>query len=321
MSGVPVTQPRWSHLTGTLLALGWLAIACLGLSLSPSSAIAGEIVILKSADLSAYDLAIEGFRSQNIVNGADISVHDLQGDLARGRKLARRVRASDATLVLAVGIKAALAAKLEILDIPVVYCMVLDPEKYDLSAPNLSGISLEIPVEQQLAAMRSVLPNLKRVGVLYDPTKTGRFVQSASAEAKRHNLEVVAREISSERELPPTLRALLPNVDAIWLAPDTTVLNDESLPFILQESLDANRPVFGFSSEFVKRGALLSLSIDYREIGKQAARMSKLILDRKVNTPIRTVPDRFHLAINLKAARFLDITIPPDVHRRADERY
>ncbi|GKS57001.1 ABC transporter substrate-binding protein [Nitrospira sp.] len=309
------------RLARALFTLGWVAIVCLGLSLSPSPSIAGEIVILKSSDLSAYELAIEGFRSQNIADGADISVHDLQGDLATGRKLARRIRASDATLVLAVGIKAALAAKLEILDIPVVYCMVLDPEKYDLSAANLSGISLEIPIDQQLAAMRSVLPNLKRVGILYDPAKTARFVQSASAEAKRHNVQVIAREVSTERDLPPTLRALLPTVDAIWLAPDTTVLNDESLPFILQESLDANRPVFGFSSEFVKRGALLSLSVDYREIGKQAARISKQILDRKVNTPIRTVPDRFHLAINLKSARFLDITIPAEVQRRADERY
>ncbi len=304
---------------GPCLWLGLLATLWLGPS--PASAPAADIAILKSSDLSAYNLAIEGFRSEIIAAGATYQEHDLQGDVERGRKLARRIRASDATLVLAVGIKAALAAKLEILDTPVVYCMVLDPEKYDLSASNLSGISLEVPLEQQLSTMRTVLPKLKRVGVLYDPSKTGRLVQEASALAKQQNIRIVAQAVSSERELPPALRALLSEVDAIWLAPDTTVLNDESLPYILQESLDANRPVFGFSSEFVKRGALLSLSVNYKEVGKQAARLAKRILDRQVTTPLRAAPDRFHLAINLRTARFLGIDIPPDLERRADERY
>lgn len=287
---------------------------------SPANA-APEIAILKSSDLTAYNLAIEGFRAEASTDGVTFREYDLQGDLERGRKQARRLRASDASIVMAVGIKAALAAKLEILDIPVIYCLVLDPDKYDLSAPNLSGISLDVPLQQQLSTMRAVLPRLKRIGVLYDPAKSERYVQTAGAAAKQQGLDLVAQSVSSERELPPAIRTLLPTVDALWLIPDTTVLTDESLPFILQESIEANRPVFGFSPEFVKRGALLSLSVNYREIGKQAARMSKQLLDRQATTPVRAVPEHFTLAINLKTARFLGIDIPPDLERRAEERY
>ncbi len=287
---------------------------------SPADA-APEIAILKSSDLAAYNLAIEGFRTEAGTNGITFREYDLQGDLERGRKQARRLLASDASIVMAVGIKAALAAKLEILDIPVIYCLVLDPDKYDLNAPNLSGISLDVPIQQQLSTMRMVLPKLKRIGVLFDPAKSERYVRTASAAAKQQGLELVARSVSSERELPPAIRTLLPTVDALWLIPDTTVLSDESLPFILQESLEANRPVFGFSPEFVKRGALLSLSVNYMEIGKQAARMSKQLLDRQATAPVRAVPEHFTLAVNLKTARFLGIEIPPDIERRAEKRY
>lgn len=309
-----VTTFPWTWVPFALLL--WLGAAVP----SPADA-APEIAILKSSDLAAYNLAVEGFRTESGTDGITFREYDLQGDLERGRKQARRLRASDASIVMAVGIKAALAAKLEILDIPVIYCLVLDPDKYDLSAPNLSGISLDVPLQQQLSTMRTVLPKLKRIGVLFDPAKSERYVRAASAVAKQQGLELVAHSVSSERELPPVIRMVLPTVDALWLIPDTTVLSDESLPFILQESLEANRPVFGFSPEFVKRGALLSLSVNYKEIGKQAARLSKQLLDRQVAAPVRAVPEHFTLAVNLKTARFLGIDIPPDIERRAEERY
>ena len=74
---------------------------------------ATEIAILKSSSITAYDQAITGFKS-TAPSGAIYSEYDLQGDLQQGRKLARKIRASEASLVVAVGLKAALAAKLEI---------------------------------------------------------------------------------------------------------------------------------------------------------------------------------------------------------------
>ena len=66
-----------------------------------------------------------------------VTEYDLQGDVARGQKLARKVRASDAAVVVAVGLKAALVAKLEIVDVPVIFCMVLDPARYDGDAAGV----------------------------------------------------------------------------------------------------------------------------------------------------------------------------------------
>src|SRR5437899_1774169 len=148
-----------------------VSAACMLIFLHPCKA--AEIVILKSADVTGYNQAIEGFKTAVFPLQVTVTEYDLKGDMEQGRKLATGLRAADASLVLAVGLKAALAAKLELMDIPVIFCMVFDPEKYDLSGPNLNGLLMTPPIRQQLSALQGVLPQARRVGVLYDPAKTG----------------------------------------------------------------------------------------------------------------------------------------------------
>jgi putative ABC transport system substrate-binding protein len=221
-----------------------------------------------------------------------------------------------------VGLKAALVAKLEIVDVPVIYCMVLDPDKYDLHAPNMTGISLQIPIDRQFATMHSVLPRMKHIGVLYDPDKTGPIIEEARRVAKSLGLDLVERRVSSEKDLPATLREMISKVDALWLVPDSTILTEDSLRFVLATALDRNVPVIGFSSEFVRNGALVGLSVNSQDIGRQAGLMAKKIL-RGQSTASRAAvpPERVRFALNLKTAKFLGLTLPPEVIGRADELY
>jgi putative ABC transport system substrate-binding protein len=292
-----------------LLGIGW-----------PAEASAAEIVILKSADITAYTQAINGFRAA-LAGSATITEYDMQGDVGRGRKLARKVRGSNADLVLAVGIKAALAAKLEIVDIPIIYCMVLDPEKNGLNAPNMVGIMLEVPLDRQFKEMRSVLPGLKRLGVLYDPEKTGDLVEDARRIGKAFGVELIARQAHSEKEIPAALRGLIPQVDALWLIPDSTVLTEESISFLLTTTLDSNIPVIGFSSELVRSGALVGLSVNYEDVGRQAALLTPKIFSAQIKAPATFPPEKLRLALNLKTGKFLGVQIPPDVVNRADQLY
>jgi len=302
------------------LLFALLAVLCLlGIGL-PAEVSATEIVILKSADITAYNQAIDTFKAA-LAGSATITEYDMQGDMARGRKLARKVRASNADVVLAVGIKAALAAKLEIVDIPIIYCMVLDPEKNGLNAPNMVGIMLEVPLDRQFKEMRSVLPGLKRLGVLYDPEKTGDLVEDARRVGKAFGVELIARQAHSEKEIPAALRGLIPQVDALWLIPDSTVLTEESISFLLTTTLDSNIPVIGFSSELVRSGALVGLSVNYEDVGRQAALLTRKILGGQIKAPANYPPEKLRLALNLKTGKFLGVQIPPDVLNRADQLY
>src|SRR5688500_13307203 len=119
------------NLQGRMAVIGVVLLFGLCTFCMPESS-AMDIAILQSSDIAAYREAIAGVKATGPI-GAIYTEYDAQGDLELGKKLARTVRASNASLVVAVGLKAALAAKVEIVDVPIVYMMVLDPLKHQLT--------------------------------------------------------------------------------------------------------------------------------------------------------------------------------------------
>jgi len=292
------------------LALGWI-----------ESAWSQDIVILKSANVGPYNTAASAIK-RTLPPTVDVWELDLQGDLDQRQKLGKKIRATEARLVVAIGLKAALAAKLEILDIPIISCMVLAPTKYDLTDGNMTGISLRIPLKRQFSLIHNLIPNSKRIGVLFDPSKTQHTVEQAQALAKIQNIELVSRAVSSTQEVPATLRSLLTQIDALWLIPDSTVLTEDSLDFLLSTTLEARIPVLGFSPGLVRSGALAGLYINYAHIGKQVAGLAKHYLNGKSIPNGRLLPpERISLAINQQIADYLNITIPPHVAAEAEELF
>lgn len=299
------------------------AVLCLLAGLCPPAASAPpiEIAILNSSDIAAYQEAIAGFKATG-PSGAIYTQYDLQGDLELGKKLARKIRASDASLVLAVGVKAALAAKVEIPDIPVVYMMILDPLKHRLTAPNMTGTMLEVPADRQLRMIQAFLPNVRRLGTLYDPKKSSAKINDAMQQGDAAGLKIQGFPVESEKDLPQQLRSLLSGSDALWLLPDSTVLTNESIHFILDSALAERVPVIGFSPEFTRLGALLSLSVNYGEVGRETGQLARRVLDGEKPSPVKPVPiERFLVTVNMKTARFLGLSFPKELTNLIDEIY
>jgi putative ABC transport system substrate-binding protein len=300
-----------------------LAVACSAVYWlsGAGETLAAEIAILKSSSISAYDQAITGFKS-TAPSGAIYSEYDLQGDLEQGRKLARKIRGSEASLVVAVGLKAALAARLELVDIPIVYMMILDPSKHNLNAPNMTGTLLEIPAERQFKILRSFLPNLRRLGMLTNSGGSQSKLKETTAQASAHSFQLQEFPVDSEKDVPQQLRTLLGSTDALLLVPDSTVLTTDSIGYILETSLARRVPVIGFSPEFTRLGALLSLSVSYGEVGRETGVLAKRILDGDRKLPAKPIPiERLKVTVNLKTARFLGIEFPKEVNHLIDETY
>lgn len=301
-----------------------MGLACvLGLcALWVSESTAMDIAILQSSNNEAYREAVAGLKATGPI-GAIYTEYDAQGDLELGKKLARKVQESKASLIVAVGLKAALAAKEEIADIPIVYMMILDPLKYQLTAANMTGTLLEVPVGRQLKILRMFLPNLKKLGTLYDPAKTSSRLKEAARQATHSDFQLEGFPVESEKDVPQQLRTLLSNkAGALWLVPDSTVLTNESVQFILESALEHQIPVIGFSPEFTRLGALLSISVTYGEVGRETGLLAKRILDGEQLLPLNPKPiERLKITVNLKAARFLGITFPKEVTSLIDETY
>jgi putative ABC transport system substrate-binding protein len=307
-----------SFVAWAVVGLVWLLGLC---TLCVSESAAMDIAILQSSNIPAYHEAVAGLKATGPI-GAIYTEYDAQGDLELGKKLARKLRASNASLVVAVGLKAALAAKVEIVDVPIVYMMILDPLKHQLTAANMTGTLLEVPLDRQLKIMRAFLPNLHRIGTLYDPAKTSSRVKEAARQATISDFQLKELPVESEKDVAQQLRSLLSDVEALWLMPDSTVLTNESVRFILESALARQIPVIGFSPEFTRLGALLSLSINYGDVGRETGLLVKRILDEERLLPLNPVPiERLKITVNLKTARFLGMTFPKELMSLVDETY
>lgn len=282
---------------------------------------AAQVAILKSSDVAYYNQAVEAFRV-TLSPDTTVTEYNLMGSLARGREVTDQLRRDHADLVLAIGLKAALAAKLELTDTPTLFCLVLNPESHGLPAPNMVGISMRVAPEAQLASIRALAPQIKRIGLLYDPDRTGALVDEATRAARKLGLAVTAVTVSNSSEVPHALRRLLPKIDLFWLLQDQTVVTQDSLDFILRTTLEAKVPVFGFSPTLVQQGALGALVIDARDIGRQAGTLASAMLRDRIppQQPLQD-PLRPQLAINLKTAEYIGLSPSRDVLRLATLLY
>ena len=303
--------------------LVWLMLylgLCFGI---PNHSYAYDVAILKSADIGAYSEAINAFKRALPPSFHVTLEYDLQGDMAKGQSLARRIGASDTNIVLAVGLKAALAAKLEILDIPVIMCLVLNPEKYGLPTSNMVGLSLNIPFEQQLKPLQRLVPQIVRIGMLYDPEKTQGLQDQLKHDAKKLGLTLVAQKVSSEQEVSGALKYLKGKVDAVYLLPDSTVLTEYTLDFLISSTMEANIPLMGFSPGLVQSGAVTGVYFNYEDLGRHAASLVPTLLTPTRSSKFGTMipPDDVHRAINVKSARYLGLPLTPDILKAFDEQF
>ena len=294
--------------------LGVWMMAVLGLA---TSGYAGDIVILKSSEQLFYTQAVEGFRSsvsrqtslkEVIVDSADVDPS----------ALGRRVRGSNPDLVFAVGLKAALLAKVELPDSPVVFCLVLNPEAHGLPADNMVGIATRLSPEAQLTAIRNLAPAARRIGLLYGDPRSDSFIAEAQTQVARMGLELAVAKMAGAYEMPERARGLIASIDLLWLIQDPTVISEESLAFLLQTSMDAAIPVFGFSSATAQQGALGALFVDPRRIGEQAGRLARdLLRGQRHRFRLLASPDRPQLAVNLNTAEYLGLPVDSAVIRTA----
>jgi putative tryptophan/tyrosine transport system substrate-binding protein len=278
------------------------------------------IAVLKSYDIAPINQALAGFVA---TCPEPTTTYDLGGGTSDTRGIIGRIMAAPPKLILAIGPQAAQVAKAEVRGIPVVFLLVRNPRKYGLEGDNIAGISLDVPIEAQLAMYKSLLPTLRVLGVIYDPEKTGALVKEADEVAGKFGLRFLAAPVTSQTEVPASLRSLLGKVDALWLLPDDTVVTPESLTFFLLTAFKQNLPVLTISDAFVEAGALASLSADYTDVGRQACQLSREIESGRLRPTQASIvpPTKVNITINLQTAGQLGLVLPPGVVQSASKVY
>lgn len=206
-------------------------------------------------------------------------------------------------------------------DIPVVFTAVTDPVAAMLTEGNITGTSDKLPVEAQLKLMRTMLPDAKKVGILYTTSEVNS--ESAIAEYKElagnYGFEIVDTGISAAADIPLAMDRILAEVDCMTNLTDNTVVG--SLPVVLSKADAKGIPVFGSEIEQVKLGCIASEGLEYVELGKQTGRMAAKILKGEKTAeeiPYETIKES-SLYINSEVMEKLNITLPEELKERATD--
>jgi len=281
---------------------------------------AAKIVALKSADVDVYNEALEGFK--DVTRQSVISDYDMRGDLQKGKALLARLKSGPKPdLIFAIGIWALQVVVEEVKDIPVVFAMVLNPSTViGQEARNITGASMNVPIEQQIALLKRVSPQVRGIGVIYDPEKTGFLVRQAERIAHPQGVRLITKAIAASKDAFAALDAMHGEIDALWILPDLTVLAPEVVQYMLLFSFRNRIPLLGLSENQARMGALLSLSFESgRDIGVQAGELANEVLSGKSADKIPfTTARKVKLTVNLKTAAKLGLQVPKEILERAD---
>jgi ABC-type uncharacterized transport system substrate-binding protein len=293
------------------LALAVLTVAG-GFAARP--ALAADVAIILSANVDEYQRAVRGFKAT--ARHRVVAEYDMEGDFERGRKILTEIESkTKPDLIFAVGIWALQVAVSQATTTPVVYAMVLNPSTIVGSARNVTGASMNVPVEHPIRLLKQLGPQIKRIGVIYNQTRTGYLVRRAEAVARENGLVLVASEIRSPRDAIAALETMQDGIDALWILPDETILAPTVVQQMLLFSYRKRIPLLGLSESQAQAGALLSLSFASGEdIGRQAGDLANSILAGKGAGELPyTTARQVKLTVNLKAAHKLGVEIPKGI--------
>lgn len=304
-------KPVWLLAVGLVLgSFGWIVSAC-----------AADTVILLSSGATLFIEAEEGVRS-TLKGNALTFVMDNERD-PEAKKLIRKLRDEPMDILIVVGSPAMQLAVKEFKQIPLVFCFVLDYAHLSSSAveaggAEVSGITMSVPPGEQLKALLAVKPQTKRVGIVYDRSKSSDLVEQARKAAKQAGISLVALDVDSNEAAINAISQLPAELDAYIMLPDSTVLTPELVKHLLLFSFKNQIALVGLAEKYVRQGALLALSFESRAIGRQAGELANDRMANATGSKLKIVdPRALRLSVNRNTAEQLHIKIPESIVQKA----
>jgi putative ABC transport system substrate-binding protein len=289
-----------------------IALSILFPLLHAGSASGAKVAVITSADIEAYKDALRGFK--RVLRHQIVAEYDMEGNLETGKQMLADIQSKiKPDLILAIGPWASQLTAAQATNIPVVYAMVLNPSSLlPAGVKNVTGASMNVPVENTIRLFKQLGSQIRRVGVLFNRAKTGYLVKRAIQVGREQGLEIVDKEVRSPKEAIQALDAFQDEIHALWILPDEIVLTPEVVQYMILFSYRKKIPLIGLSERQAQMGALLSLSFGSSEdIGRQAAELANSILEGQPPDRLPfTMARQVKLTVNLKAAEKLGIEIP-----------
>jgi putative ABC transport system substrate-binding protein len=270
----------------------------------------------------------KGLRELGYVEGKNFVIESrgIGGKIDRLSELAAELARFKVDVIVATGPTSTRAAKAATSTIPIVMVQDSDPVASrviaSLARPggNITGLSTQAPEigGKRLELLKEIVPKLSRVATLGTSSQPGNAQSFKEAElaAGSFGIEVQYLDVLDRKDIETAFRAAR-RVDAVLLQVSPVFFSQRTQ--VVGLAAKNRLPAIYFASEFVEAGGLMSYAANVTDLFRRAATYVDKILKgaKPADLPVEQ-PTKFELVINLKAAKQIGLTIPPNVLARAD---
>lgn len=249
-----------------------------------------EIAILQMVEHPAINATRQGILDELKNDNVTIISQSAQGNIHLVTQIAKKYVGNRSDILVGIGTTAsqALMSANYTTNIPIVFSSVTNPKTAklvkNLEHPEgmVTGVSNYVDPDIQFKFFKTVLPKLKRLGVIYNPGESNSvaLLQNMKEAANANQIELIAAPANHSAEVTLSAHYLLPQVDAIFINNDNTALS--AFDSIVRISRTQGIPVFCSDSDMIKHGALATMGAHQYEIGRQTGKMIRQLLEGKL---------------------------------------
>ena len=250
-----------------------------------------KIGILQQLEHGSLDSAREGFvkalADNGYVDGENIEIdyQNAQGDQSNLSTMSERFVNNESDLVLAIATGAAQSIASKTDEIPVLFTAVTDPLDAGLVASNeapganITGTNDMNPIEAQIDLITEIYPETETIGIVYCSSEDNSILQANQAKAyiESAGLKWVEGTVTNSNDVQQVTQSIVTKCDAIYIPPDNAYASAMAVVAGVVE--ESKTPVVAGAIDMVADGGLMTLGLNYYNLGYQTGEMAVRVLE------------------------------------------
>lgn len=318
----------------SMLALTPLCVALAAAAVAPAMAADAvkSVMVTAIVDHPALDAVRDGTRDELKAAGYEVGKNlkwefqSAQGSASTAGQITRKFVGENPDVIVAIATPSAQSLVAATKTIPIVYSAIADPIAAQLvkdwkpSGTNVTGLSHMLDLNKQVEIIKKVVPNVKRVGIVYNPGEVNSVVVVKQMKTLLEQQGIALVDVAAPRtvDVASAAKSLIGKVDMIYSTTDNNVVSTyESLVKVCN---DAKIPLVASDTDSVKRGAIAAYGVNFYDLGRETGKVVVRILqgEKPGNIPSSTSKN-LELFISPGNAQKQGVTLSQDFIKQANK--
>jgi putative ABC transport system substrate-binding protein len=305
-------------------------LGIVGVSAGNAGAAEKSVAVTAIVEHPALDAVRDGIKDELKADGFEIGKNlkfeyqSAQGNTGTAAQIARKFVGDRPDVAVAIATPSAQALAAATKSIPIVFSAVTDPvaaklvRSWDASGTNVTGVSDMSPLKNQIDLIAKVVPNAKRIGVIYNPGEANSvaIVTELKKLLGARGMTLVEAAAARTVDVSSAAQSLVGKADVIYAPTDNNVMS--AFEGIVKVAEQTKLPIVAADTSAVKRGAAAAVGLNYYDLGRQTGKIVVRILNGEAPGKIAAqTSTTFELFVNPKAARKQGLTLSADLIKSA----